>query len=67
MESRMKKSCVPNLCLAQMVRSPSATALTPKLTHTGPTGAHSWVRKTFDITMDGEQTGENMLSDYQML
>ncbi|KIK79159.1 hypothetical protein PAXRUDRAFT_16476 [Paxillus rubicundulus Ve08.2h10] len=27
----------------------------------GADGAHSWVRKTFDISMDGEHTGENFI------
>lgn len=33
----------------------------------GADGAHSWVRKTMGITMDGEQTGEYYLSGYFLL
>lgn len=45
---------MPNLLLGPMVRSED--------THIAiliifPIGAHSWVRKQFDISMDGEQSG----------
>lgn len=50
-----QNSYMPNSLLGQMVgRIPLASG---SGTYTWPAGAHSWVRKTLGIDMEGEQTG----------